>query len=385
VAHLTRPRVRETSTTTGTGNFTLAGAVSGYQSFAGAGYANGDTAWYCIANRDVAEWEEGLGTWNTGGTLSRATPLRSSNAGALVNFSAGTKDVFVVLAAERTLQLNNALAVPVPAAASQPSDPAAGFLNLYARSRAGRIVPCFIGPTGGAACIQAALWSARVAAITPQRTTGINTLSCGVQTSATLSHPALASGSLAESIYRTRFQTSTTAGNASGVRSELLASRGNGGTLRGGFFFAARFCSGSISLAGAQQLIGLQGSNAALGGEPSALTNLLAVGKDIADTQWQFMRNDGSGTAVKASTGLTIANNQTLELYVYTAPGGSDVFVLVQSIANNGTPTVLLDTSYNTDIPGTTNFLAMHCQVRNGATAAAANIELAYAYLESGF
>jgi hypothetical protein len=70
------------------------GVVSGYQSFAAVGNAN--TTYYVIANQSASEWEVGIGTYTASGTLlSRTTVLSSSNSGSLVNFSAGTKDVFV--------------------------------------------------------------------------------------------------------------------------------------------------------------------------------------------------------------------------------------------------------------------------------------------------
>jgi len=87
-------RARETTTVTGTGTATLLGAVSGYQSFSAVGNAN--TTYYVIANQSATEWEVGIGTYTSSGTtLSRTTVLSSSNSGSLVNFTAGTKDVFV--------------------------------------------------------------------------------------------------------------------------------------------------------------------------------------------------------------------------------------------------------------------------------------------------
>ena len=100
MAIVLKDRVKETTTTTGTGTITLAGAVSGFQSFAAIG--NGNETFYTIAGG--AEWEVGIGTYTSSGTtLSRDTVLESSNSGNLVNFSAGTKDVFVTYPAERTL------------------------------------------------------------------------------------------------------------------------------------------------------------------------------------------------------------------------------------------------------------------------------------------
>lgn len=100
-------RVRETSTTTGTGTLSLAGAVSGYRTFV-AGIGNGRSAFYTIRNRDVpTEWEVGVGivTDASTDTLSRVTVIRSSNSDALVNFSAGTKDVYVSIGEEATNRL----------------------------------------------------------------------------------------------------------------------------------------------------------------------------------------------------------------------------------------------------------------------------------------
>lgn len=91
-------RVKETATTTGTGTFTLAGAVSGFRSFSVVG--NGNTCYYAIVHQSAAEWEVGIGTYTSSGTtLSRDTVLASSNSGNLVNFSSGTKDVFSTIPA----------------------------------------------------------------------------------------------------------------------------------------------------------------------------------------------------------------------------------------------------------------------------------------------
>ena len=93
-------RVQETTTTTGTGTLTLAGAVLGYQSFAAIG--NGNTTYYCIT--DGTNWETGIGTYTSSGTtLARTTVLESSNSGSLVNFSAGTKNVFVTYPAAKSV------------------------------------------------------------------------------------------------------------------------------------------------------------------------------------------------------------------------------------------------------------------------------------------
>jgi len=95
-------RVRETTTTAGTGTITLLGAVPSCQSFAVVG--NGNTTYYTIVAYTGTEYEVGIGTYTASGTLlSRDTVLASSNGGSLVNFSIGTKDVFVSYAAGKSV------------------------------------------------------------------------------------------------------------------------------------------------------------------------------------------------------------------------------------------------------------------------------------------
>src|SRR4051812_4400461 len=103
----------ETSVTTGTGNFTTT-AVNGKQRFSDAGaFGTGATTNvfdYYISNRDVAaEWEHGTGHMSAVGTLVRDTVVASSNANALVSFTAGTKDVTSDVPAAEQLRKTNYL------------------------------------------------------------------------------------------------------------------------------------------------------------------------------------------------------------------------------------------------------------------------------------
>lgn len=101
MALVLKDRVRETSTTTGTGTIALAGAVTGYQGFTAA-IGNTNTCYYTISNPGTTEWEVGIGTVGTN-TLARTTVLASSNSGSLVDFTGGTKDVFVTYPAEKSV------------------------------------------------------------------------------------------------------------------------------------------------------------------------------------------------------------------------------------------------------------------------------------------
>ncbi len=102
MAFVVADRVQETTISTGTGTITLAGAVTGFQSFAAIG--PGNTTFYTIADQTGSDWEVGIGTYTTssGTQLSRDIVLSSSNSGSLVNFSAGTKNVFVTQPSSRS-------------------------------------------------------------------------------------------------------------------------------------------------------------------------------------------------------------------------------------------------------------------------------------------
>jgi hypothetical protein len=96
MAFVIADRVKETTTTTGTGTITLAGAVTGFQSFAVIGNAN--TTYYTIAGQSSNEWEVGIGTYTSSGTTLARTTVFSNSSGtqpSALSFSAGTKDVFV--------------------------------------------------------------------------------------------------------------------------------------------------------------------------------------------------------------------------------------------------------------------------------------------------
>jgi hypothetical protein len=102
MALIVKDRVREITSTTGTGTITLTAAVVGFQSFSVIG--DGNQTYYTIVDAATGAFEVGIGTYTASGTtLSRDTVLESSNANALVSFSSGTKDVFVTYPADRSV------------------------------------------------------------------------------------------------------------------------------------------------------------------------------------------------------------------------------------------------------------------------------------------
>ena len=106
MAFVTADRVLDSSTSTGTGAFVVSGTpAAGYQTFSSV-MSIGDTCYYSIQGQTTSEWEVGLATYSSVNTLTRTTVYSSSNAGAAVTFSAGTKNVFLTMAASRSVQLD---------------------------------------------------------------------------------------------------------------------------------------------------------------------------------------------------------------------------------------------------------------------------------------
>jgi len=105
MALVVRDRVKETTTTTGTGTYTLAGAEAGFETFASVG--DGNTTYYCCT--DGTDFEIGIGTYTSSGTtLARTTILQSSNSDAAVDWTTGTRTIFVTLPAEKAVYKNAA-------------------------------------------------------------------------------------------------------------------------------------------------------------------------------------------------------------------------------------------------------------------------------------
>jgi hypothetical protein len=122
MAFVVDDRIKETTTTTGTGAVTLDGTSDSFQAFGEIGDAN--TTYYTIAHQSADEFETGIGTYTAAGTsLARDTVISSSNSDALVSFSAGTKDVFVDLPASRAYTaLHNFTATSAPGVSNDDSE-----------------------------------------------------------------------------------------------------------------------------------------------------------------------------------------------------------------------------------------------------------------------
>jgi hypothetical protein len=262
---------------------------------------------------------------------------------------------------------------------------------LYASPYAGRLLPKIMGPAGVDTALQAGLHGNSVFLVSPTSGTAAPSAISGTLTTAATMSLQFTAGSTNRwtATSRKRFQTSTTAGNLSGMRTAYTQWFRGSAAGFGGFFFRAQFGQ-QINLTGGQKFVGLCASAAALAataGAVSALVNMCGMGFDTTDANtgnWFFLRNDGAGTATKVDLGTDAARNTTqgYDLIMYMRPNSDELFVRITDL---NTGTVVLDTSYTTDVPAANTGMAFKAEVNNGAVAAANNLEVAKVYIETDY
>ena len=273
-------------------------------------------------------------------------------------------------------------------ATTEPAPPAAGGLLLFAQSLAGRIMPKFIGPFGIGTILQESLSGNAVLIVSASSGSNAPTVLGGtITTTITMSLAQVAnSTNLWFTVLKKRFQTNTTAGNATGMRTSYTQWVRSATAGAGGWFFRAQFGT-SINEAVSHKFIGLCQQITVLNNEPSALVHMIGMGHDSTDANtgnWFLMHNDGSGTATKIDLGTNAARNTTdgYDLIMFCPPGpGSQIFVLIVNIR---TGVVVYNSSVSTDLPAVGTALAFKGEARNGV-ATADNLEFAKVYISSDY
>lgn len=364
--------LRRSGTTLGFGAIPIASVTGNLpvsQLNSGTG-ASGTTFW------------RGDGTWATPSGGGGGSPGGSSgqvqwnNAGAFAGSAGLTMDASnVTLAAYANLT-----------AVSAPAAPSSGTTRAYGVAWAG--TP-FIGETkpGLPPMLSAPFTHGlRMLEIRPQSGTTISAIGVGTSNSGTVSHPQPASTNYYTQTSRIQVASAATANTTAGWRGAVpVLWRGNASGF-GGFHFSIR--AGVESFVSDGRLgFGLSSSTAALGaGDPSAnLADWVGVEKGTADTNWFFSRRTGSGTASRVDLGTAVAASQLLEMHIACDANGSELRVLVDIFNNTtGARTTLLNTTYSTDIPANTTFLAPRYEGRTGAAATAQSMVTAYAWAVGG-
>lgn len=267
-----------------------------------------------------------------------------------------------------------------PFSSTTPSVPTTGS-TLFSRTAA-RTLPAFIGPAGVDSSLQPhigankAAWFQCTGNATTVVTPGITLTAIGTATAANWANTNLLTNSR-----RLSYISAATAGSAGGWR-EAVLKYSMGSTGWGGFHIMARV--GFLTLpAGYRQFIGLYSSTAVIGNvDPSTLLNMCGLGKDTADTNLQFMHNDGTGTANKIDTGLALAVNDVIDFRMFSASGSGKIFFSLQKL-NGGGALINSDTGVSTDVPSATTGLAIHNWCNNGATASAIDPHWMNYYIET--
>jgi hypothetical protein len=310
MAFITADRVKDTSTTTGTGNITVSGSAPfGYRTFSTV-LSVADTFYYAIQGQSTAEWEIGVGTYASTNQFARTTVLASSAGGSAVSFSSGTKNVFITLAATRTLQLKSG---DTPTAGSIPYGDGS-TLSYSSVGTAGQVL--ISGGSGSPTWSSAGTGSVTSVAVSGG-TTGLTTSGGPVTTSGTIT----LAGTLAIANGGTNSTATPTAGAipyGTGTALDYSSAGTSGQVLTSGGSGAPTWTT--VTGTGSVTSVNVSGGS----------TGLTYSGGPIT----------GSGTITMAGT-LAVANGGT----GVTTSTGSGNLVLSASPTLTGTTTVPIITS----------------------------------------
>lgn len=321
-------RVRESNVITGTGNVSLGGSVAGYRTFSSV-LTNGQTTWYALVDNVANVWEIGLGTWNTGNTLSRTTVLASSNSNSLVNFAGNTCDCFIDLPAV-ILSYLGTNPFPITAAGSVQS---VGQITVTGTNAGMAIVPNGTGAimtaipdntsTGGNARGTNAIDLQTARTLASQVASGTQSVVVGTNnTASAASSMAVGTGNTASNINNGAFgignsvsgNASFTLGYQNTVTSQYSAAIGNNGSISGDHSF---FLGESVTISNSQA-VGF-GRNVTMSGQGAivfGLGNSYAYGARATDrgNTAAFIFNNNSfkgGTGELQVEEYTLCNETT--------------------------------------------------------------------------
>ena len=387
MAHITEDRVLESTTTTGTGALTLAGALTGFRAFGSVMTSPSDTCYYALwavdgSGNPTGDFESGLGTYSAANTLTRTTVLESSNAGAVVTLAAGTKYVAIAALASRTVQLDNTNTIIIPQVAGALTVPPAGFMGFGAKSIGGRLMPTFVGTSGLSSALQPHMGRNGYAKWIPAGT--------GTTIAAEGAAALTATGTATAAVYavtsahtrarRVDYLATTAATNAvAGYRAATNAWRGVDG-----YHKIFRCCPATGSTVGTRRFFaGMAGATTApTDVNPSTLTNIVGYGYDAADTNWQFMVNDASGTATKIDTGIARPSADRASIFSVMAfspiGGGEARAELIDEVTGDS-----YYATATTDIPSNTQTMGPRAYHSVGGTSSVVGVTFFGGYMDT--
>lgn len=373
-AHIAADRVGETTTTTGTGPLTLDGAYAGHRRFSQV-MNPGNTCWYAVVDSEETQWEVGLGTLQSATSLVRTAVLASSNVGALVEFAAGPKRVYITHPATGTPQFDPQGALLLRPVTTPAQPPAAAA--LYQRPIANRSTAHLVGPQGIEQAIGEAFWDGNTALYGVASSNVPATLGVPNNLTGTVTRPSIdASAWPLSAIPRMRYTSGTSPSATASWRSGVpMCWRGNDAG-RGGFFMAATFGLAAVPASVTNGFVGVLAeiNGISAGTQPSALINVIGIGFDRTQTTWRLVHNDGSGTATTVDLGadFPVDTSSAYRVWFSAAPNAGTVAYEVLNIGTNAR----VQGTITTDLPSGATFLApqFYMSMNSGSTAVAFDI-----------
>lgn len=340
----------------------------------GNGVANWNTLSYMSLAANAVGSDKQI-PFNDGGTMSGLAALIFDKTNNHLEIGLGSTSGAVCLVASST---------------DEVAEP--GELVIYAKTIGGRVMPKWIGPANVDTPIQPFLGMNHIAC---WQAGGGTTLSVFGATTLTATGTATAAtsatGNKQTEMIRLEYLVTVAATTAvAGFRHPTAHwCMGNAAGV-GGFFFVCRFglATGVSGITTNRVFVGLASvTTAPTDAQPSAMTQMVGIGTDAADTSWQIMSNDGTGTATKISLSTTdfaiptVDRVDMFELVMFCKPGGTTIDY---RFTNLGTAKQVSGT-ITTDLPTSTTMLAPRGYHSVGGTNSVIGITLSSLYIESDY
>lgn len=398
--HRFADRVLETTTTTGTGALTLAGALAGHRPFSAIpSIAVSDTVWYALWAVDTngnatGDYESGLGTYSATNTLTRTAVLASSNSGSAVSLSAGTKYVAVASLSNRTLQLDDLLTLALPAATGEPPAPTGG-VDLYARE----ILPGHIAlkvkrPSGIDTPLQDALAFNGLAMYRGSNNAIVAVGASALTMTGTATAVTPASGSAKAAVRRVQYASGATAGNLTSYVAPNAGSipvfRG-GQNGEGGFRVVQRMALNALQ-SGNRGFWGLAASTTAFTNvDPLTTAAPARIGLAINANTGNMRLVQSSGSTVSATdlgSNFPVDTTSLYELVLFARPhngtsAGDIGYRVRRYTTSSADPAFETTGTLTTNVPAATTLLHPWGGMTNNATAAAVSYHFVSLAIES--
>ncbi len=329
------------------------------------------------------------GTWAApgggGGTGDVVGPA-SATDNAVARFDTTTGK----LVQNSTVLISDAGQMTLPLVAS-PATPAADTLGLFARKVGGRMLPAIIGPSALDTSLQPHFGRNKISYAQPiGNSTTLNAMGLSMTAAGTGTTANVATTNRHTYMRRIEYLVTTAAATAvAGLRHAANQfSVGAPSAGNGGFHMITRWGPATgVATATNRAWCGMRPTAAPTDVEPSTLVNALGMGWDAADTNIQFMHNDGSGTATKIDLGAsfpvpTVDRTGAYEIVLFSPPGTTqsvsyEITDLASGAVASGTVT--------TDLPSTSTLLAPQVHMSVGGTSSVIGVAVMGIYIETDY